>query len=356
MYVLREGGRAVLLTEGFLDKNAAKTAHGLLRLSRKLEIVGVIDSNFSGRYADEIVPGSKKVKIYARLKEVIEEIGKPDFMVVGVATIGGKLPFSFREHIKEAIALGINILSGLHEYLSEDEEFARLAKERNVKILDVRKPKRIEEMNMFRNLAPQIGSVRIPVLGTDSCIGKRTTAWMIYEELNSMGVSTEFVATGQTGILQGAEYGVPLDSIKGDYMVGELEAEIYRAWIEKRPKVIVIEGQGSISHPAYVCGSRAILSASRPQGVVLQHAPKRKYRNFGADTLKLPLAPLEKEIKMIELFGDTKVIGITLNTENMSDSEISMYIEKYESEFSLPVDAPFKTGVKKICKKIVELI
>ncbi len=318
--------------------------------------MGVVDSKYSGRTADEFIPGAKRVKIYSSVGEVLRDVGDVDFLVIGVATIGGRLPKEFRPAIVEAIKNGLSIISGLHQFLSDDDEFRKLAEEYGVEILDIRKGRKIDEMYMFRNLAPKIGALRIPVLGTDSCIGKRTTAWMLYDTLNSMGIKAEFVATGQTGLLQGADYGVPLDSIKGDYMVGELEAEIYRAWVEKKPHVIIIEGQGSISHPAYVCGSRAILSASQPQGVILQHAPKRKYRNFGGEELKIPITPIEKEIQLIELFGKTKVIGITLNTENMRDEEIPLYIKEYEERCRVPVEAPLKTGVRKICGRIMEMI
>src|SRR3990172_758133 len=141
-------------------------------------------------------------------------------------------------------------------------------------------------------------------------MGKGTTAILLTEALNATGVKAEFVATGQTGLLQGARYGVAIDSIKGDFMVGELESQIVKAYEENRPKVIVVEGQGSISHPAYVCGTRAILMASMPSGIVMQHAPARKMRSFRRDVVSWPMPQIEKEIQMLELFSDSKVLEI----------------------------------------------
>src|SRR5439155_943163 len=116
-----------------------------------------------------------------------------------------------------------------------------------------------------------------------------------------VGVATfgGYIPTGRAGLLQGARYGVPLDSIKGDFMVGELEREVVRAFEENRPRVVVVEGQGSISHPAYVAGTRAIIMASMPSGIVLQHAPGRKTRNFRRDVVAWPLPTGEKGIAML---------------------------------------------------------
>jgi len=295
---------------------------------------------------------AKGIPIYASLEEALEKAKDVKYFIIGVATIGGLLPPEYLPVIKNAIQHGLNIVSGLHEYLSENEELARLAEEYGVKLIDVRKPRPLKEMHQFRNLSKGLGCLRIPVLGTDGSIGKRTTALIVTGALNAAGIKTVFVATGQTGLMQGSEYGVPLDSIKGDYMVGELEAEIVRAWEEKRPEVIIVEGQGSISHPAYVCGTRAIIMASQPTGIICQHAPKRLYRNYGRDTLKLPMPELRKEIAMLEMFSDSKVFAITLNHENMTREEIEKYVEIYERDFGLPCCDVLVHGAGKIVEAI----
>ncbi|MCX8174326.1 MAG: DUF1611 domain-containing protein [Thermoplasmata archaeon] len=344
---------AVVYCEGKFGTSTGKTANGLVRYSRRFRIVGVIDSTKAGRDAGEVLDGVPKgIPVYSTLEEALATTENVKYFIVGVATIGGLLPQEYREIVKKAISQGMNVVSGLHEYLSEDREIAALAAEHGVKLIDVRKPRPLKEMQQFRNLSRGLGCLRIPVLGTDGSIGKRTTALIVTDALNSAGIKTVFVATGQTGLMQGSDYGVPLDSIKGDYMVGELEAEIVRAWMEKKPDVIVVEGQGSISHPAYVCGTRAIIMASQPTGIICQHAPKRGYRNFGRDTLKLPMPDLRKEIAMLEIFSDSKVFAITLNHENMTKEEIEEYVKIYERDFGLPCCDVLVHGAAKIVEAI----
>ena len=233
-----------------------------------------------------------------------------------------------------------------------DKELSKLAKEHQVELIDVRKEPPLDMMHRFANLCRDIPAIRIPVLGTDSSIGKRTTAIELTKALNENGDKAVFVTTGQTGILQGLRYGLPLDSIQGDYIVGELENAIMDAYQNETPRAIIIEGQGSVSHPAYVCGTRAIITASQPNGIILQHAPKRKYRNFRKEELKLPMPDLEKEIKMIEMFADAKVIAITINHEHMTDKEIEHVINEYEERFGIPCSDVLRHGCKKIVDKL----
>lgn len=348
---------ALILCDGYFGTSMGKTANGLVRHSERFRIVGVIDRSHSGMDAGEVLDGvSCGIPVYASLKVSLKELKKkPKFLIVGVAPIGGRLPTEFRPVIREAIKNRISIISGLHEFLSMDGEFSALAKRYRVKILDIRKEPQLEKMHQFRNLNKDIKTVRIPVLGTDSSIGKRTTALILVESLNKAGVKTVFVATGQTGLLQGARYGIPLDAIRGDYMVGELEHSIHTAYIVEKPKVIVIEGQGSISHPAYVCGTRAIIMASQPSGIILQHAPKREFRNFGKTKMKLPMPTVENEIKMLELFSSSKVIAITINHENMTMDEVNETVMEYEKKYGLSACDPLVHGLEKVVRRIREL-
>lgn len=347
---------ALVLCEGNFGKYIGKTANGLVRHSERFEILGVIDSTKADKMAHEVVEGAKKgINVFKSLNDALSGLKEhPDNLIIGVATIGGKLPSEFRPVIIEAIKNKINVMAGLHEFLSMDPEFSELARDNGVKLIDVRKEPPLENMHRFANLCKDIDSIRIPVLGTDSSIGKRTVAIELTKALNSAGVKTVFVTTGQTGILQGFRYGVPLDSIQGDYMVGELENAIMSAHENENPKVIVIEGQGSISHPAYVCGTRAIIAASEPNFMILQHAPKRRYRNFRKDELKIPMPNLEKEIEMLKMYSDAKVIAITINHENMSDGEIESIVNQYEEKFGIACCDVLRHGCKKLVNKIQE--
>lgn len=345
---------ALVLCEGQFGKYVGKTANGLVRHSERFEILGVIDSTQSKKMAHEVVEGAREgIPIFAGIGHALSGPGEsPDYLIIGVATIGGRLPSEFRPIISEAISNGMGIIAGLHEFLSEDEEFTSLAKQYGIGLQDVRKEPPLSDMKRFGNLCRDIPCLRIPVLGTDSSVGKRTTAIQLMRTLNSEGIKTTFVTTGQTGILQGFKYGVPLDSIQGDYMVGELEQAIVMAYTKENPQTIIIEGQGAISHPAYVCGSRAVITASQPNGIILQHAPGRQYRNFRRDELKLPMPNLDDEIKMIEMFSGSKVIAITLNHENMGNDDIEAQVEEYEDRFGIPCCDTFRHG----CGKLVEAV
>ena len=346
--------RAVILTDGHLDKGAAKTSHGLLRYSKKYEIKGVIDSKFSGKFTDDIIPHCDHIPIYDSLDSFLEE-DHADLLIVGVATVGGFLPENFKEHIKSAMKNGMNIISGLHYYLSEVEEFTSLAEEYDVWIKDIRKSPPLDELHYFQDRKAEMDTLTVPFMGTDSSIGKRTSLISVYETLKSMGESVGWVATGQTGMLQGADFGLPLDSITGDYMVGELEHKIWQVWKESKPDVILIEGQGSISHPAYVCGSRAVLAASQPDGVVLQHSPKRKYRHYREDEIQWPMPSVEHERELIKLYSGADVIALGINPEDINKEEKKKIIEKYEREQNIPT-ADALEEPEKIADAIVELI
>src|SRR5438093_3657517 len=225
-----------------------KNGERLVRYSKRYSIAGVIDHTKAGRDAGDVLDGKPNgVPIVAGLKEAVETC-RPETLIIGVATFGGYIPKEFRPIIREAIENRLNIVAGLHEYLNDDPEFAKLAEANGVRLVDVRKPRPIHESKQFSDLSRKLPCLRIPVLGTDGAIGKRTTALLLTDALNAAGMPAAFVATGQTGLLQGSAYGVPLDSIKADFMVGELESEVVRAYDETRARVIVVEGQGSISH------------------------------------------------------------------------------------------------------------
>ena len=350
--------RALILCEGHFGQSMGKTANGLVRYSGKYAIAGVLDGTKAGRDAGEVLDGRRAgIPIFASLRDALAKLAeKPRVLIIGVATFGGYIPQEFRPVIKEAIEVGLDVVAGLHEFLSDDAEFAALAARHGVRLIDVRKPRPLRELEQFSDRSRHLECLRVPVLGTDGSIGKRTTAIQLTEALNAAGVKTEFVATGQTGLLQGARYGVPIDAIGGDFMVGELESQIVRAYQENRPKVIVVEGQGSISHPAYVCGTRAIIMASMPSGIILQHAPGRKTRNFRREVVAWPMPTVEKETEMLELFSGSKVIAITINHENLTPDDVQRVVREYESKYGLPTCDPLLDGCDKLVNKIKAML
>jgi len=326
---------AVVYCEANFGALDGKTANGLVRHSERYQILAIIDSEKSGLDAGEVLDGtSNGIPICSDLADSIAYTGiVPDYFIYGIAPSSGILTPLERGLVLEAISSGIHIVSGLHEFLGDDPEFVAASASSNVTIRDVRKPRAKKDLRLFNGRIAEVTCPVIAVLGTDCAIGKRTTATILTNALNLRGLSAVMIGTGQTGLIQGARYGVGLDAVPSQFCTGELEATIVEAFEFEQPDVIVIEGQGSLSHPAFSTTSM-ILRGSCPDGVVLQHAPKRVNRcDFDGMAMPLPAT----EIHMIQTFSDTKVIGLTLNHEDMSDAEIIEAISNYERELNIPV-------------------
>ncbi|GFE67310.1 DUF1611 domain-containing protein [Litoreibacter roseus] len=326
---------AVVYCEGNFAKIDGKTANGLVRHSEAYRIISVIDSTQSGENAGQVlddVPDS--IPILKDLDAAVAHAtSMPDTFIYGMAPSTGRLSTVDRSVVLDAIARGMNIVSGLHEYLSDDTEILRAASERQVTIRDIRKPKPSKDMRLFDGSVAKVAALRIAVLGTDCAIGKRTTATVLARALNAKSIKTVLVGTGQTGLMQGAKYGVAMDAIPPQFCCGELEGAIVVASEAEQPDVILIEGQGALSHPAF-CTSAFILRGSQPDAVILQHAPKRAHR---CDFPDMPMPTPASEIALIEAFSDTKVIGVTLNHEGMSEAEITDAIAGQTDKLGLPV-------------------
>ena len=325
---------AIVYCEGNFAAIDGKTANGLVRHSEKYEILSVIDSQKAGLDAGMVLDDTPNdIPICRDLADALSQAGGiPDTYIFGMAPLSGLLSEHERGLVLEAIGLGMNIVNGLHEFLNDDPEFVRAARASNVVILDVRKPRGKKDLRMFSGRVSDVTCPRIAVLGTDGAIGKRTTATILTRALNDRGIKAVMVGTGQTGLIQGARYGIALDAIPSQFCSGEMEAAVVDAFEGEDPDVIIVEGQGALSHPAYLT-SIFILRGSRPDAVVLQHAPGRT--NLG-DFEKMPMPTPASEINLIETFADTKVIGLTINHENMTDAEVGTAITRYERELGLP--------------------
>jgi uncharacterized NAD-dependent epimerase/dehydratase family protein len=329
------GATAVVYCEANFGEMDGKTANGLVRHSEKYEILSVIDSTKAGLDTGEVL-GEKPnaIPIWKSLAEAIthtEDV--PDYFIYGMAPSSGILSTHERTIVLDAIGLGMNIVNGLHEFLNDDPEFAAASAENNVVILDVRRPRDKKDLRMFSGRITEVTCPRIAVLGTDGAIGKRTTATILTQALNDRGLKAVMIGTGQTGLIQGARYGIALDAIPSQFCSGEMEATVLEAFRTESPDVIIVEGQGALSHPAYLT-STFILRGSRPDGVVLQHAPGRV--NLG-DFDEIPMPSPASEINLIETFADTKVVGLTINHENMTDTDVSVAITDYERDLGIPV-------------------
>jgi len=343
---------AVIYCEANFGAADGKTANGLVRHSERFEILSVIDGQQAGQDTGEVLgDGSNGIPIVTDLAEAIRLHGNaPDVLIFGMAPSSGMLSSAERQVMLGAMEMGVGIVNGLHEFLNDDPEFAAAAKVHGVTIVDVRRPREKKDLRMFSGRIDEVTCPRIAVLGTDSAIGKRTTATILTQALNDHGIKAVMVGTGQTGLIQGARFGVALDAIPCQFCSGEMEAAVVEAFEAERPDVIIIEGQGALSHPAYL-SSTFILRGSRPNGVILQHAPARK--RLG-DFPGIPASNPVSEIDLIETFADTKVIGLTINHENMTDIEISAAIELYELELGIPATDALARPADRLVEMVVE--
>ena len=347
-------GNAIVYCEGGFGTLYGKTAHGLIRRTERYRILSVVDSRYVGKDAGEILDqkanGTPVLGDVSSAIDFAKTNGTPaSHLVVGLAPDGGRLSPEAREDLKTAIRLGLNVDSGLHDFLTEDTEMMALAEKHRVRIRDVRKPPARDKLHFFSGKIEEVTALKVAVLGTDSAIGKRTTAWLIVDALRARGVSAEMVGTGQTAWLQGARYSLLLDSLINDFVSGEIEHAVWSAWNERHPDVIVIEGQGSLMNPAYP-GGFEILAAGRPDVVVLQHAPARlEYDGFPG----YPIHPLEKQIQAIEMISGKPVVAITINHENLSAAQVKQACREISETHHLPAADVLLEGAEQIAATLI---
>lgn len=345
------GGSAVVYCEGQFGEQDGKTANGLVRHSERYEILSVIDTSRAGADSGQVLDGTPNgIPVLASLREAISHAGHvPDFLICGVAPADGLLSLAQRVVLLDGIDRGMHIINGLHEFLNDDAEFVAAALLAGVTIVDVRRPKETRDLKLFSGRIFDVTCPRIAVLGTDGAIGKRTTATLLVRALREQGINAVMVGTGQTTLIQGGTYGVALDALVPQFCSGEVESQVVAAFEGEDPDVIVVEGQGALSHPAYLTSAH-ILRGSRPAGVIVQHAPMRQVLG---DFPMVAMPTAASEVRLIEAFADTRVIGLTLNHEGMSDAEVSAAIDAYELEFALPVTDPLTRPLSRLVDMVL---
>jgi uncharacterized NAD-dependent epimerase/dehydratase family protein len=347
-------GVALILCEGFFGTGDGKTANGLVRHTERYQIAGVLDSRLAGRDAGEVLVGDPcGIPIFASLAEALEKLAdRPTHLVIGLAPEGGRLPDVYRNVVIEALRAGMNIDSGLHQFLSDEPELSKLAEEHGAMIRDVRRTPPREQLHFFTGAINDVKAARIAVLGTDCCCGKRTTSTLLTEELNRAKNPTVLVGTGQTSWLQGVRYGILLDSLINDFVAGEIEHAIVEADRGESPDVILIEGQGALTHPA-APGGFEIMTSAKPHGVILQHAPAREtYLDYPNE----PIAPPEVHIQAIESLFRSRVIAIAVNSEGIDPARVDDEVAELERRYGIPCCDPLSQGPQRLIDAVRSLL
>lgn len=329
--------RFLILAEGAFSPLRSKTANACIRYTPQ-HVVAVIDSTRAGETAQDVLGFGGGIPVIASLAEGIPR--GPNALLIGIAPPGGQLPTSWRSLILDAIDHRLEIWSGLHTILSDDEEFATRAKARGVTIHDLRKPP--NDLDVARGRVRELDDRATVILtvGTDCNIGKMTTQLQLRDAMRRRGMRVSFAATGQTGILVEG-WGISVDAVIGDFIAGAAERLTLQA--AKDADIVLVEGQGSIIHPSYSGVTFGLLHGSLPHAMVMCAQPSRTAIN-NHPWVKIP--PLPEFIDMQERAAaplrPAPVIAVALNTYDLSDTDARAAIERVSGETDLPATDPVR--------------
>lgn len=333
--------RIAILAEGSFDAFSAKTAVGVLRYSPDT-VVAVVDSAHAGQTADQVLGDGigAGVPVVGDVAEALR--AAPDTLLIGIAPIGGKLPDAWRPGIILALEHGLTVESGLHFFLSDDAELAEVARTHNATIWDVRRPPDALAQRIREGQSHRAGSHTVYFCGTDCNVGKMTASFELWREAQRRQLSAGFAATGQTGILiSGA--GIPVDRFISDFVSGAVEAMTMD--FTDRYDWTLVEGQGSLIHPAYSSVTLGLLHGCAPDLLILCHHAGRTAIHGYENT---PIPPLAQVRTIYETAAGwlkpAPVVAIALNTYGMSASEAQHAIVATERETGLPTSDPVRFG------------
>ena len=268
-------------------------------------------------------------------------------LVLGIANAGGVLDGRLVEDAAAALEAGLNVAAGLHRRLRDEPRLVRLAKERGLKLFDVREPPADLRVG---NGYPRRGH-RLLTVGTDCSVGKMYAALALTRSLQKRGIAADFRATGQTGILV-AGSGIAVDAVVADFISGAIEqlapARHDDGWD-------LIEGQGSLFHPSFAGVSTGLLHGAQPEAIVLCHDPGRAHMR-GLDGRPLPGLKecLTENLRVARVTSaQVSAVGICLNTSAMETADGRRLCRKIEDELGLPCTDPVAFGVETLIDKLL---
>ena len=333
--------RYLILAEGRSgDPHYGKTARGILRYAPD-PTVALLDSTHAGETHEGVT-------VVATVEEALPY--GPTTAVVGVATQGGRFPPAWRELLKQCIASGLDIESGLHEFVSEDAELAGLAREQSVELRDLRKPPADLNVPTGENL--ELPAQIALTVGSDCAIGKKTVALELDLEARRRGLASVFVPTGQTGIAI-AGWGIAVDAVVSDFLAGAAERLVVEGH-RRGGELLFVEGQGSLSHPAYSGVTLGLIHGSAPHVFVLCH-------QAGSDEIEgYPGHPIPSLPELIELherialpLRPARVACLALNTAQLDEEAARAAIADAASATGLPADDPVRFGAGPLLEAVL---
>jgi uncharacterized NAD-dependent epimerase/dehydratase family protein len=332
----------VILTEGHTNPHTAKTASCLIRYRRD-EVVALLDSTQAGRTTQEALGVGGNLPVVASL----DQAANANTLLLGIAPPGGKIPAPWRAVILDAIARGMDVVAGLHDFLTEDDEFVRAAAKHGVTLTDVRKN---SEKDVARRKGLNDTCLRMLTVGHDCSVGKMLASVELTNALNAAGHDTKFIATGQTGIMVEGD-GCPIDRVIADFVSGAVEKMVLQ---HQHRKILMVEGQGSLVHPSYSGVTLSLLHGAFPHAMILCYEVLRD-RITGIDHERIP--PLAKIRELNEIMASisrpTPVIGVAMNSRRVSESAAAEERERVRAELGLPVCDVIRHGPTELVDAII---
>ena len=334
-----EPRRYAILADGWFANRHAKTAHGLIAYGRD-EVVAVIDSTLAGRRVLEVMPDLRRdAPVVGTLREALEF--SPTSILVRLAPAGGRLPEEWMETLRAAADEGLEIVSGLHQRLAPEFPGAR--------VWDVREPPQ-DDVPLFSGEGFGVGPKVAHTVGTNSAIGKMTATLEIELAARERDISTEFVATGQTGIII-AGWGICVDAVISDFAAGASEQLVLGA-AESSPDLILVEGQGSLAHPAYSGVTTALLHGSCPDCLILCADASNEAAFAGVPRPDVgPIARLYEDVAA--LVKPAPVVAVSANTRGLDEDAAQSFIERVAKTTGLPAADPVRHSAAPILDAVL---
>jgi uncharacterized NAD-dependent epimerase/dehydratase family protein len=342
--------RHLILADGDFGPMTSKTANSIIRYQAE-RVVAVLDRKNAGKTAQDVLGFGGAIPVVASMAEGLT-LGA-NSVLVGIAPAGGRLPEEWREWLREALVGGCNIVSGLHTFLGDDPVLAETAAKHGRTLTDIRRPP--TNLPIASGLARDLAPLVLLTVGTDCNVGKMTAQLQLVQGLKKRGLRTNFVATGQTGIMIEG-WGIGVDAVVADFIAGAAEQITVKG--AENADVVLVEGQGSINHPGYSGVTVGLLHGSCPDAMILCHQATREYIGDYRQASWLALPPLSEYVKAYEslagMVSPSKVIGIALNTYDMTDDEAREACRQASEETGLPATDPVRFDPAPLLDAIVK--
>jgi uncharacterized NAD-dependent epimerase/dehydratase family protein len=335
--------RYLVLAEGkALDPHYGKTARGVI-LYGPHAVAAVVDSRNAGAKVEG-------VPIVASVGEGLSLDPKPNTALVGVAVAGGRLPPEWRSLLVAVLEAGLDLESGMHEFLADDPELAELARRHGTEIRDLRKSPGDLSVSTGENLRHE--ATVVLTVGSDCAIGKKSVAIELDRAARGRGLRSVFVPTGQTGIAI-AGWGIAVDAVVADFLAGAAERLVVEG--AARGDLLFVEGQGSIVHPQFSGVALGLYHGSAPHALVLCHMAGETQIDGCPGHPIPPLADLVELHERVSLPArPARVAAVALNTHRLGDEDARRAIAAAEDETGLPVDDPVRFGPVRLLDALLE--